>query len=147
MRRACLRSTAAQQATLDVVFSVSVAVPLLGFRCWCWCLYWVWFWPGGCNVLPKREHGHDHEDDCEQSGVNKYTGIAEEDDAGNDHDLDLLGKGTGQDQDTHDREDAPIAEGHCLPEERFHRADIVSQHMIDTREQQRKEKVRHGKDD
>ncbi len=92
----------------------------------------------------------DHERECEQqSGVNKYTGIEEEDHASNDHDLDLVGQGTGTGLDPNqDRnedegvdEDAPIAEGDCLPEELFHRADIVSQHMIDTREKQRKEKV------
>lgn len=81
--------------------------------------------------------------------MNQYTGAAEGDDASKD--LDALGQeqgrphapaaaaegaagGEGQD-------DAPIGEEDVLPEERFHRADIVSQQMIDTREKQRKEKA------
>ncbi|CAM9412778.1 unnamed protein product [Ectocarpus sp. 12 AP-2014] len=68
-------------------------------------------------------------------GVNQYTGAAEGDDADNNHDL--LPEGVDRNQ----REEEPIGEGESLPEERFHRADIVSQHMIDTREQQRKEKI------
>lgn len=71
------------------------------------------------------------------SGVNQYTGAAEGDDADNNHDL--LPEGVDRNQ---EEEEGPIGEGESLPEERFHRADIVSQHMIDTREQQRKEKVR-----
>lgn len=37
--------------------------------------------------------------------------------------------------------DGPIRESESLPEDRFHRADMVSQHMIDAREKQRKDKV------
>lgn len=60
--------------------------------------------------------------------MNHYTGASEGD---TDENYDTLN--------TH--EDGPIQEEDRLPEERFHQADIASQHMIDTREQQRKEKV------
>ncbi|CAN0353993.1 unnamed protein product, partial [Ectocarpus sp. 8 AP-2014] len=70
------------------------------------------------------------------AGVNQYTGAAEGDDADSNHDL--LPEGVDRNQ---EKQEEPIGEGESLPEERFHRADIVSQHMIDTREQQRKEKI------
>lgn len=63
------------------------------------------------------------------AGVNQYTG-AVEDDPGDTIDL-LDGL-----------QDEPIQDRDELPEDRFHQADIVSQHMIDTREKQRTEKVR-----
>lgn len=62
-------------------------------------------------------------------GVNQYTGTAE---GGEADDCDLLVPAA---------EEGPIRDGEELPEERFHRADIISQHMVDTREKQRKEKV------
>lgn len=71
--------------------------------------------------------------------MNQYTGAPEEDDASNDHDT--LGQVHDQNGRKDPVQDYPIAEEDNLPEERFHRADIVSQHMIDTRERQRKEKV------
>lgn len=40
-------------------------------------------------------------------------------------------------------EDTPYREGDSLPEDRFHKADIISQHAIDTRQHQRREKVPH----
>ncbi|CAB1107569.1 unnamed protein product [Ectocarpus sp. CCAP 1310/34] len=58
-------------------------------------------------------------------GVNQYTGAAEGDDADNNHDV--LPEGVDR------KQEEPIGEGESLPEERFHRADIVSQHMIETR--------------
>lgn len=82
----------------------------------------------------------------DQLGVNQYTGAPEGDDASNDHDV----LGHGQDQDGIDIQDpdqdqnqeCPVGEEEdVLPEERFHRADVISQHMIDTREKQRQEKV------
>lgn len=75
----------------------------------------------------------------DRPGVNQYTGAAEGDDASNDHDL--LGQGQDHNGIEDQDQDCPIAEEDSLPEERFHRADIVSQHMIDTREKQRQEKV------
>ena len=63
------------------------------------------------------------------SGVNQYTGAVEDDGRDNTDLLDGL-------------QDEPIHECDELPEDRFHQADIVSQHMIDTREKQRMEKVR-----
>lgn len=98
----------------------------------------------------------------EQPGVNQYTGAAEGDDASKD--LDLVGQDHGHHHHRHDQtkggdadqdqgrdrdrdqgqdrgHDAPIGEDDVLPEERFHRADIVSQQMMDTREKQRKEKA------
>lgn len=60
--------------------------------------------------------------------MNQYTGTVE--DGGNDN-CDLL----------RHLEEEPIREGEQLPEERFHKADTVSQHMIDSREKQRQEKV------
>lgn len=81
----------------------------------------------------------------DQPGVNQYTGEPEGDDASNEHDL--IGQGqdqngiVNQDKDQDKDQDCPIGEEDNLPEERFHRADVVSQHMIDTREKQRQEKV------
>lgn len=61
--------------------------------------------------------------------MNQYTGAVEDDGRDNTDLLDGL-------------QDEPIHECDELPEDRFHQADIVSQHMIDTREKQRMEKVR-----
>lgn len=66
---------------------------------------------------------------CDGKGVNQYTGAVEDD---TNDDLDLAQE-VGDD---------PIHDKDKLPEDRFHQADIVSQHMIDTREKQRLEKVR-----
>lgn len=65
---------------------------------------------------------------AEPPGVDPYTGTPEEEDEGENgmHATPM---------------EAPIGEDDRLPEERFHQADMVSQHMIDTREKQRKEKV------
>lgn len=41
------------------------------------------------------------------------------------------------------KEDTPYREGDSLPEDRFHKADIISQHAIETRQHQRREKVPH----
>ena len=74
--------------------------------------------------------------------MNQYTGAAEGDDASKD--LDLVGQDQGHPHATatgDGEQDAPIGEEDVLPEERFHRADMVSQQMIDTREKQRKEKA------
>lgn len=61
------------------------------------------------------------------AGVNPYTGLPESSEA----------RGTpsswGED---------PVREDEELPEDRFHQGDMVSRHMIDSREQQRKEKVK-----
>eukprot|EP00903_Cladosiphon_okamuranus_P022389 g20592.t1 len=81
------------------------------------------------------------------AGVNQYTGAAEGDDTSKD--FDLLGQGQERNNrlvieagdEGQDDADAPIGEGEVLPEERFHRADVVSQQMIDTREKQRQEKI------
>lgn len=59
----------------------------------------------------------------ELAGVDQYTGIPLEQ------------------EDRQSTMDGPIGESDLLPEERFHRADMISQHMIDTRERQRQEKV------
>ncbi|CAM9230130.1 unnamed protein product [Scytosiphon promiscuus] len=76
-------------------------------------------------------------------GVNQYTGVAEEEGGDHDSTYDRLGKDQDcfQDQAKDKNQQLPVGEGDDLPEERFHRADIVSQHMIDTRERQRKEKI------
>lgn len=60
--------------------------------------------------------------------MNQYTGAVEDDPSDN---IDLLDG----------LQDEPIQDRDELPEDRFHQADIVSQHMIDTREKQRMEKV------
>jgi hypothetical protein len=66
--------------------------------------------------------------------VNKYTGLKEE--SNPDH--------------TPGEPSLPVlptsissTEDQVLPEDKFHQHDIVSQHMIDSREQQRQEKVRY----
>ncbi|CAM9487690.1 unnamed protein product [Chrysoparadoxa australica] len=57
-------------------------------------------------------------------GANKYTGEAEEDSAG------IPGESNG-----------PITEDDVLPEYKFHQKDIVSQHLIETRERERLAKI------
>lgn len=79
--------------------------------------------------------------------MNQYTGAAEGEDASKD--LDRLGPGQehrhGPESEEDRAQDAPIGEEDVLPEELFHRADIISQQMIDTRETQRKEKASTGR--
>lgn len=59
-----------------------------------------------------------------KAGVNKYTGLPE------------------GDHDELPADERPIQMDEQLPEERFHHADMVSQHMIEAREKERQEKVR-----
>lgn len=68
-------------------------------------------------------------------GVNQYTGAVEDDDTSDN--VDRLDGMQGE-----PIQEEPIQARDELPEDRFHQADIVSQHMIDTREKQRMEKVR-----
>lgn len=60
----------------------------------------------------------------DRAGVDQYTGAP-----------------LGERDDGQANLDGPIRESDLLPEERFHRADLISRHMIDTREKQRKDKV------
>ena len=69
-----------------------------------------------------------------QAGVNQYTGAVEGD--GTSDNVDLIDGMQGDPV-----QEEPIQDRDELPEDRFHQADIVSQHMIDTREKQRMEKV------
>lgn len=62
-------------------------------------------------------------------GINQYTGTAD-------------GNGGDGCRISDDGIKGPFEEEEMFPEERFHRADVVSQHMIDRREEQRNEKVR-----
>ncbi|CAM9583386.1 unnamed protein product [Ascophyllum nodosum] len=48
------------------------------------------------------------------------------------------------DDNRRDEVETPICEGDELPEDEFHKADIVSQHVIDTRERQRREKIQYS---
>lgn len=73
--------------------------------------------------------------------MNQYTGEEEGGDQDSTHDLLGHGQDQFQGQLGGKGQEEPIGEEDNLPEERFHRADIVSQDMIDTRERQRKEKV------
>eukprot|EP00904_Undaria_pinnatifida_P013093 jgi/Undpi1/8914/HiC_scaffold_25.g11375.m1 len=70
----------------------------------------------------------------EVEGVNQYTGAVEGD--GTSDNVDLMDGVQGDP--VHEE---PIQDRDELPEDRFHQADIVSQHMIDTREKQRMEKI------
>jgi hypothetical protein len=66
------------------------------------------------------------------ANVNKYTGLKEENDPNHtpgEPSLPVLPTSISS------------TENEVLPEDKFHQHDIVSQHMIDSREQQRQEKV------